>query len=143
MSDVVRRMAFWVVVLGGVTAMAAAGAAQAAAPEARLQAPVADATEWQYAEIEFTRGTSPWFPSGASGTGGDHLQWSTAGASADGRSWRDLASKMKIPVPDKAASAKLVVMDFLGSQGWELVDATVPTGQAAPSWTWTFKRRVR
>lgn len=109
---------------------------------ASTQAVATGAARWEYCEIEFLRGTSPWFPASASGAGGDHVQWSSAMATLDARSWRDLAAKMKIAVPDKAASAKLVVLDALGAQGWELVSATVPSGQGAPSSTWTFKRRV-
>ena len=102
-----------------------------------------ESIRWEYCEIEFLRGTSPWFPASASGAGGDRVQWSSATASVDARSWRDLAAKMKIEMPEKTASARLVVLDALGAQGWELVSATVPTGPAAPSATWTFRRRAK
>ena len=110
--------------------------------DAGAQAPALKASRWEYGVIEYSRGTSPWFPGSTSGTGGDRLLWNTAGLSVDGRSWRDLAVKMKASVPDKAASVKLALMDYLGAQGWELVGVTVPTGQDAPSWTWTFKRKL-
>ena len=111
--------------------------------EGAAEAQAAEPARWEYCELEFLRGTSPWFPASASGAGGDRVQWSSATASVDARSWRDLAAKMKIDVPDKTASAKLVVLDGLGAQGWELVSATAPTGQAAPSSTWTFRRKAK
>jgi len=106
------------------------------------QVSTATAARYEYCEIEFIRGTSPWFPASGASDGGDRVVWSTATTSADARSWRELAGKMKIAMPDKTASARMVVLDALGGQGWELVSASVPSGQAAPASTWTFKRRL-
>ena len=128
--------------MGGTAVSPMSAAADRDGAQATSATQSAERARWEYCEIEFIRGTSPWFPASASSAGGDHVQWSSATASADGRSWRDLAGRMKITMPDKAASAKLVVFDALGALGWELVSATVPSGQAAPSSSWTFRRRA-
>jgi hypothetical protein len=71
------------------------------------------------------------------------LQWSTGDEDVQATSWDDLATKMKIPQATKDAktpASKMKVINYLGSQGWEMVSHHEPI-TSGPT-VWTFKRKV-
>jgi hypothetical protein len=79
---------------------------------------------------------------------GDHkgaCTWNTGATGMDAESWRELAVKMKAPMPDEKLtdrSHRTAVMNFLGGQGWELVgESSVVSGESFVE-TFTFKRKL-
>lgn len=83
-------------------------------------------TEWEYAELR----------AGFSGP----LTWSTSEQTVAASSWDDLIGKLGASRenPKQGVKAHAVTMDYLGSQGWELVSHNPAGG----NWEyWVFKRR--
>ncbi len=71
------------------------------------------------------------------------IQWSTGDEEVDATSWDDLATKLKILPAKKDAKtpvSKMKVLNYLGSQGWEMVSHHEPITSGAT--VWTFKRKV-
>jgi hypothetical protein len=72
------------------------------------------------------------------------LRWVTGDADVEAQGWDDLATKLKMSSAKKAATPagrKVQVLNYLGSDGWELVGVNGGTTPTAAS-IWTFKRRV-
>jgi hypothetical protein len=114
---------------------------------------------WEYAELTY-RSTSARGP----GFGNDPaetppaptvtVRWVNGAGEVEVKSWAELAEKLKATGFKKDGSAsfqKIQVLNFLGGEGWELVEQTgpaatstarSPAGAVGPSGTWMFKRRL-
>ena len=73
-----------------------------------------------------------------------HCSYSTATEAIGADSWQELAKKLQVPLKDgeKVVNGRLVVFDFLGGQGWELVSHGVMVISGGYGETFLFKRRV-
>ena len=73
-----------------------------------------------------------------------NCSYSTAKEVIGAESWQELAKKLQVPLKDgdKVGNARLVVFDFLGGQGWELVSHGVMVINAGYGETFFFKRRL-
>jgi hypothetical protein len=111
--------------------------------------------KWEYAELTYRSVTRP----GGRGADGDPvalapptitIRWITAAGELEVKGWDELATKLKATGFKKDTSAshqKIQVLNFLGSEGWELMElagtaATAPargTG-LGNSGAWMFKR---
>ena len=124
---------------------------------------------WEYAELTFrTRAARP---AGVDADGKEvaavpatvSIVWITAAAEVDVKGWDELADKLKAPSLKKGTVAfqKMQILNFLGSEGWELMEQTVgstavgglagrgPGAGAVPEFarspassTWLLKRRL-
>lgn len=66
--------------------------------------------------------------------------WMTGSEDVIGDDWKDLAEKLKVELKDKdvrSAKIRVLVLNHLGAQGWELVSQSETTVQVS-----TFKRRL-
>jgi len=72
---------------------------------------------------------------------GKHPQWTTAKDDMEGKSWADLAKKLNVPLKDQPdeLKARVIVLDHLGSQGWELA-SFAPVDTARSYDLYIFKR---
>jgi hypothetical protein len=77
------------------------------------------------------------------------ILWVTANGEIEGKSWEDLATKLKAPAPKKKATESthtLRVFNRLGAAGWEFVaQRGGESGGAFASLAdtvWIFKRKV-
>jgi hypothetical protein len=115
--------------------------------------------KWEYAELTF-RATLDRKGGGFGGNGAETppptptvtVRWVSGEGEVEVKGWAELAEKLKATGFKKDGSAsyqKIQVLNFLGAQGWELMEqsgsATAPvrgpTGLGS-SGTWMFKRRV-
>lgn len=88
------------------------------------------APKWEYAMLQV----------------GNQPVWITAEGSLYARDWADLAGRLKVPNKPKDANgevAKVIVLNYLASQGWELVTHAVsPRDHNLESHHYTFKRQA-
>jgi hypothetical protein len=73
------------------------------------------------------------------------IRWVTGDDEIEATSWEDLGAKIKAQPAKKGASPeahKMKVLNFLGSQGWEMVSNQQEILSSAGS-TLTFKRKVK
>lgn len=121
--------------------------------------------KWEYAEVTFR--TTPARPGGLDPNGNEvaptpatvTIRWITATGEAEMKGWAEMAEKLKVAAFKKDGSAalqKLQMLNFLGGEGWELIEqqsgSTVSgfRGDAGPArgpvstatGSWLFKRRV-
>ncbi len=71
------------------------------------------------------------------------IRWVTGDDEIEATSWEDLGAKIKVPPAKKGASAeahKMKVLNFLGSQGWEMVSNQ---SELVSQSVLTFKRKVK
>jgi hypothetical protein len=71
------------------------------------------------------------------------IRWITADDEIEAKSWEELGTKIKAPAAKKGAKTevhRMKVLNYLGSQGWELVSNQSET---ALSSVLTFKRKVK
>jgi hypothetical protein len=104
----------------------------ALSPASFAQAPV-KIKKWEYAELVA-------YHTGATGNGENAVRLSVGKSKLEADNWRGLVKKMGIT--EKEASA-LVVIDYLGSEGWELTSTmslAVPPSPAVVELRWYFKR---
>jgi hypothetical protein len=72
------------------------------------------------------------------------LRWTTGTAEVEAKDWLDLAEKLKATGVKKDGTVtqqRIALLNYLGSEGWELVShtgGTTPTGAGM----WLFKRRA-
>jgi hypothetical protein len=73
-----------------------------------------------------------------------HCSYSTARENIGAGSWKELADKLRVPQKDgeKVGNPRLLVFDYLGGQGWELVSHGVMVINASYGETFLFKRRI-
>jgi hypothetical protein len=96
--------------------------------DAKAEEPAKAAVKWEYCTL--WRRSSPRTCT--------HI---AATESFQGDSWYELAKKLKAPVRDKVEddpTNQIVVFDFLGAQGWEMVSHSTNNGED----TFVFKRQV-
>jgi hypothetical protein len=108
---------------------------------------------WEYAELTY-RSTSV-----RGGFGGDDtpppaptvtVRWVTGAGEVEVKGWAELAEKLKVTGFKKDGSAslqKIQVLNFLGADGWELMEhagpvAASPARGPGSSGAWMFKRRL-
>lgn len=101
-------------------------------PAAADLVPVKPADKWEYGTL--TKQNQP--------------IWVEAGRVAIAKDWTDLAQQLGAPKGEKDGgdgAAQVVVLNHLGSNGWELVThaATQRTDRQSGSSVYTFKRRVQ
>ena len=78
------------------------------------------------------------------------VRWISAAGEVEVKGWSELADKLKAPALKKGTAAyeKIQVLNFLGGEGWELMEQSGPATTAArasglgSSGTWMFKRRL-
>lgn len=121
-------------------------------------------TKWQYAELSFRM--IPARPGGVDDQGNEIpgtpasalIRWTTATDETEVKSWLELADALKTTVIKKNGTPtlqKIQILNYLGSEGWELVEQQTtgaggagvgrPTpGPTSASGTtvWMFKRRI-
>ena len=126
--------------------------------------------KWEYAELAYR--TLPARPGGVDADGKEvpatpssvSIRWISGAGEVEVKGWDELADKLKAPAPKKGSAAylKIQVLNYLGAEGWELMEQQTPsparaladgfergpgTGRgpgfssSAPS-TWLMKRRV-
>ena len=118
------RLIVWTVGTAALIACAVWMTAPATAP-ALAQAP-RPAPKWEYLTLDIPpNGTQPTIQSA------DLRLW--------GQTWSALAEKLKMAVPDKRSDKDIrwLVLNHLGSQGWELATHTCPPNAGE---LYTFKR---
>jgi hypothetical protein len=125
--------------------------------------------KWEYAELAFR--TTPERPAGVDGDGNAvaarpatvTIRWITKEGEVDVKGWVELAERLKAIGYKKDGSAafqKIQFLNFLGSEGWELMEQGTtgtafpgpgavggaggrgPTRGSISSGTWLLKRRV-
>lgn len=117
-----------------VLVLAVAGAAVAASPwpqPAAADPPARPADKWEYAAVSEQ----------------DEVTWSGPGQAVTALNWYELADKLGAPGRKQGqvpATVRVLVLNHLGSQGWELVThaATPDTDRRRGSNVYTLKRRV-
>ena len=127
--------------------------------------------KWEYAEltyrvipgqprgIDFDGKETPAVPASVS------IRWVSGAGEVEVKSWEELAEKVKAPALKDGSPAykKIQVLNYLGGEGWELMDqqggSPAPAGRdrapgigervpiggsggGSPASTWLFKRRV-
>jgi hypothetical protein len=130
--------------------------------------------KWEYAELSYR--TTPGRPAGVDADGNQvaaipstvTVRWISGAGEVEAKGWVELAEKLKALGYKKEGSAafqKIQFLNYLGSEGWELLEQSggggpigqavggfggrgvgpdggpVARGQSAPS-TWMLKRRV-
>jgi hypothetical protein len=128
--------------------------------------------KWEYAELTYR--TIPARPGGIDGDGKEvpatpssvSIRWISGAGEVEVKGWDELADKLKVPAPKKGSAAylRIQVLNYLGAEGWELMEQQTasPTravadgfdrgpgpgtgrgpgfSSSAPS-TWLLKRRV-
>lgn len=140
--------------IAGVTACLLASIS-AAAPNLGDKLP-----KWEYAELKLMRSfaggvaIAPIAPGGAGAVlppAANRAQpktavtWATLDGETEAETWEELANKIKAPSLTKeggsATMQKLRVLNFLGAEGWEIVDHSGGDG-VTTNGSWTLKRRV-
>lgn len=120
-------------------------AAAAPAPEPAVKG----ADKWEYCEIQARETAAE--KGGVAGAGQPLVPWTvrwiTAGDMVETLGWEDMATMMKAPPPAKKDAPplthKMRVMNYLGSEGWEMVSYHKPAGAGAAAVSvWIFKRKV-
>jgi hypothetical protein len=127
--------------------------------------------KWEYAELNYR--INPGRPALKDGDGNEvpavpasvSIRWVTANGELEAKSWDELAEKLKFKSLKKGSAGflKIQMLNYFGSEGWELMEqqGTAPTSAAsrgfdrgdgfgergAPrgpssSQTWLLKRRV-
>ena len=123
--------------------------------------------KWEYAELSYR--TSPGRPGGVDANGNEipatpatvTIKLISGTSEVDAKSWAELAEKLKAPSFKKDGSAaflKIQFLNFLGSEGWELMEQTGSTSSTVAGFarepggrgvssissnsTWLLKRRV-
>ncbi|WP_020471006.1 hypothetical protein [Zavarzinella formosa] len=112
---------------------------------------------WEYAELQFRNPRAGGFPGRIPAKGEDGaeqppapattptaVRWTTSDGEIEAKNWQEMAEKLKAPAMKKDASAtsqKIHVLNFIGGEGWELVEHQGGSATATLN-TWTFKRRV-
>lgn len=127
--------------------------------------------KWEYAELSYRN--VPGRPKTTDAEGNEvpatspsmTIRWTTAASETTAKSWEELADKLKATGFKKDAPAthqRIQVLNALGAEGWELMEATVSSpaaaagfggdrgpggagrgfGTAATTGTWLLKRRV-
>ena len=89
--------------------------------------------KWEYGTLTIPVGLKGTPPPG-------RYTWTTGTDDIAGDNWKDLAEKLKVELKDKDAptsKVRILVLNHLGRQGWELVSHSEP-----PIQNYTFKRRV-
>lgn len=110
--------------------------------------------KWEYAEL--TVRLTPLKEGPDAPTEPPTIRWTSGTMELAGAGWSDMATKLKAPAIKKEASAtsqKIQFLNYLGSEGWELLfhqGGTEPGDQlfgrvpvtSSVLGTWLFKRRV-
>src|SRR4051812_14436672 len=130
--------------------------------------------KWEYAELTYR--TVPGRPGGVDADGKEvpatpasvSIRWISGAGEVDVKGWDELADKLKAPSLKKGSAAylKIQVLNFLGTDGWELMEQTGtspsspfsdapargdrgpgaadrgPGYRSSASITWLLKRRV-
>jgi hypothetical protein len=130
--------------------------------------------KWEYAELTYR--TIPARPGGVDADGKEvpatpssvSIRWISGTGEVEVKGWDELADKLKAPAPKKGSAAylKIQVLNYLGAEGWELMEQTGtspsspftdasargdrgtgpadrgPGFRSAPMTTWLLKRRV-
>ena len=97
--------------------------------------------KWEYAELTYRN--IPARPGGVDADGKEippvpasvSIRWITGAGEMDVKGWEELAEKLKTPALKKGSAAyvKIQILNYLGSEGWELMEQQ-PAGSApAPS----------
>jgi hypothetical protein len=118
-----------------------------------------DQPKWEYAELSYRSIAAR--PGVVGPDGNDRpatpasaaIRWLSGAEEMALKSWTEMAEKLKVTGFKKDGSAalqKIQILNYLGSEGWELMeqqDNATTTGFAragtATNHTWLFKRRVR
>jgi hypothetical protein len=120
---------------------------------------VSDKPKWEYAELSI-RATSRPLPKDANEAAAPQpptIRWLAGMDEVDFKGYAEFAEKFKIANFKKEASVnvqRLQLLNYLGSEGWELMSATGTTATGFPSgrgtgpgtttpMVFTFKRRVQ
>src|SRR5262245_31795887 len=127
--------------------------------------------KWEYAELTYR--TIPARPGGVDADGKEvagtpasmTIRWVTGAGEVEAKGWSELAEKLRAPAFKKEGSAaflKIQMLNYLGSEGWELMEQQAvgsaaaradpfggrdrPAGvgfvSSSGSMTWLLKRRV-
>ena len=127
-----------------------------------------DKPRWEYAELTYR--TTPGRPAGVDADGNAVpavpssivIRWISGAGEIEAKGWGDLAQKLKVAgfkLEGSAAFQKIQLLNYLGGEGWELMDhgSTTSTpmlggrgpaerpaglGSTSPSGTWMMKRRA-
>jgi len=88
--------------------------------------------KWEYAELTYR--TLPGRPGGVDADGKEvpatpasvSIRWISGAGEVDVKGWDELADKLKAPSLKKGSAAylKIQVLNFLGTDGWELMEQT-------------------
>jgi hypothetical protein len=100
---------------------------------------LSDKPKWEYAELTFRN--VPGRPGGVDADGKEvpatpasvSIRWITGAGEVDVKGWDELADKLKAPALKKgsAAFSKIQVLNYLGSEGWELMEQQTSGSAAA------------
>jgi hypothetical protein len=120
----------------GLLLAAVAASAAPALPEKPVR--------WEYAELQTRSGLRAFPKDGDELPAARTLRWTTGTAEVEAKDWLDLAEKLKATGVKKDGTVtqqRIALLNYLGSEGWELVShtgGTTPTGAGM----WLFKRRA-
>jgi hypothetical protein len=104
--------------------------------------------KWEYAELKMSRSLAgPAARANAAvrpAAPATTVAWATLDGETEAETWEELASKLKAPPLKKDGTPtmqKLRVLNYLGTEGWEIVDHVGGDGVTGAA-SWTLKRRV-